>query len=207
MNATTSVDCPKCRRWVPAELGAHPDGECPPPPETATLPVTGLVVPAAAARWTVKPIGSMRTADGEAFRAEVYADGDCIGTIENEGRGGGTWFRPAHAAARIAFDAMVEEYAAISEDNRWVPHESLCNDLYEEVALARELNRKRNAVVMLDGDRDQIMVFNSKADDRLRAHLREKYGERASLWIKGSGWLHPITLDEAETLLAAGGSK
>lgn len=159
--------------------------------DVTTLPVTGAVVPAAAASLTVKPIGRMATSCGEAFRAEVR-DGDrLIGLIENEGRGGGTWFQHNERADRAAFDALVAAYDAVHADAEpWERgEEAFCEALHEEVALARDLNRKRNAVVMLDGDRARILVYNAPLSDALRRGVKAANpGREVMVWVKGSGW-------------------
>lgn len=164
-------------------------------PETTTLPVTGAVVPAEAARWTVKPTGSMSTRNGVAFTAEVYDGKTLVGTIENLGNGGGTWFHHANHGSYRLWERLVEEYVAANPDDdtiRYVSAECLADALYEEVALARDLDRKRNAVVMRDGDRDQIVVLNRALDDRLRAFLRgSPEWAGCMVWIRKTGWAKP----------------
>jgi hypothetical protein len=199
MNVQTQ--CSQCGRFAPHT-------ECPPPPETVTLPVTLAVVPKAAAELVVVPKGSMSTRDGQAFSAEVYEAppvgkkrGQLLGMIEQDGHGGGTYFYPATPAARVLFSDLTDEYAAMGEDHHFASEEALCNDLYEEVALARDLNRKRNAVIrsrslirpaaFVGGDYDPgdngIRVINAPLDDRLREWARSQYAD-AEVWIKSEGW-------------------
>lgn len=179
--------CTTCgRQWLTAEAAAAAAAAV----ETVTLPVTGKVVPADAARWTVKPRGRMNTREGEAFNAEVYDGKILVGTIENQGTGGGTWFMPHGREARESWAAMVDAFRPMSEFPA-LAEEDLADVLYDEVALAAEMNRKRNGAVMLNEDRDQILLFNVPMDDRLRAHVRTTYGDTARVWIKKEGWAAP----------------
>lgn len=192
MNATVQIECPKCYRFHDPSAAA-----CPPPPVTATLPVTGVVVPAAAAALTIKITGEMNTYDGVAFTAEVRDGKHLRGVIEQDGRGGGTDFRHATYADAQWFAALVDEYAAIDEEHRWVAHESLCNDLYEEVAMIRDLNRKRTVVIRIDKDNDQILgIGKTKPGDAgAAAWAARRYGDRAEVWSKAaSRWIPATTI-------------
>lgn len=188
------ISCAKCRRF-------H-DGDCPPAPTTAELPVTGAVVPAAAATLRIKITGSMMGHEGEAFTADVFDGKVRRGVIENTGNGGGTDFIHLTAADMQWFDNLANEYAAISEDNAFLSHESLCNDLIEEVMLTRDLDRKRNAVIRVkdlirkgtgfetgtyDGGDNGIRIINSPLNEGTREWARTQ-GKDVEVWIKGKGW-------------------
>lgn len=182
------------------ECGRFHGGECPPAPTTATLPHTGYVVPAEAATLRVKITGRMDTSDGEAFTAEVYDGKRLRGIIEQLGHGGGTDFRHATFEDMKWFDALANEYAAIDEDHRFVAHESLLNDLYEEAALYRDMNRKRNAVILVSeiagtvvkagGEivEADIRMLNRPLDDKSREWIRGQF-PTAKVWIKSKGWV------------------
>ena len=161
-------------------------------PAAVTLPVSGAVVPARAAALTLKKIQQMETSCGAAFRADVYDGKRLIGTIEQDGNGGGTWFRHADVEARDLWESLVTEQAVVDPEWAFVAHEHLANNLFEEVALFKEMNRKRNGVVMLDGNREAILVFNAPLDDRLRAYVRREFeGQSPMVWVKGEGWAQP----------------
>lgn len=158
-------------------------------PNGVDLPATGATVPAVAANLTVKVTGEMKTSDGVAFTATVHEGKMLLGTIENEGRGGGTWLRPASASARGRWDDIVAEHALLNPEDELVAHENLANDLYEEVATIRDMNRKRNLTVRVDKDPAHILRYNCPTTDQGgRDHVRKEFGDRAEVWVKGTGW-------------------
>jgi hypothetical protein len=80
--------------------------------ETATrvLPFTGVTIPTEPV-LTLTAVRTFRAIDGvgtEATLREGGPRGRIIGSIENEGTGGGTWFRPGAPGARAVWEAFVE---------------------------------------------------------------------------------------------------
>lgn len=137
-------------------------------PEHIVLPVTGKAVPAAFADVRLVGLKEMASYDGAvAFEAQVKRGRTLLGIIEQDGHGGGTWFRPANAEARVWFDEQVAIYAdlqvALTGCKEWAPAESLCNDLYEEPAQIRDNNRRRNVTFRLPGDDPSLVRTFQKA--------------------------------------------
>lgn len=163
-----------------------------------TMPVTGVKVPAALSDVTVKILGETPSADGVAFRGEVRRGRKTLGTIEQDGRGGGTWFRPASGEDRAWWDEMVAAHTLILEgagEPAFIADENLANDLYEEAALARDMNRKRSVTFRLDGDCEQIFRTNVPLSapparvDAVKAKIAADYKDRSpELWVKNTGW-------------------
>ena len=144
-----------------------PPAERPDAPDYIVLPVTGKAVPAAFADVRLVNLREMKSYDGVAFNAEVKRGRTLLGTIEQDGRGGGTWFRAANAEAREWFDGQVTLYEhlqiALTGCKSWAAHEALCNDLYEEPAQIRDNNRRRNVTFRLPGDAPELVRTFQKA--------------------------------------------
>lgn len=82
--------------------------------KTRLLPVSGL--PVGLQAFTVTKVRTWRGTDGYGAEAAVALDGKPAGTIADEGTGGGAWFRPDSAEARIAWDAFVADTPAYDLD-------------------------------------------------------------------------------------------
>lgn len=140
---------------------------------TITLPATKVTVPDEAGRWTVKSQRSMSTHDGVAFVATVLLDGKPAGSIENEGRGGGTWFRQNTREAMEAFDALAKACAdqglAMQEDTFGYhggqpfpvnPHEWIADALTTEHDTVKRLNRaSKRSTALIKADTDPAVEY------------------------------------------------
>lgn len=105
---------------------------------TATLPATGRRV--APYPFTVGSLRQWQTRDGVGFILNLHVGRELFGTVEEEGNGGGAWFRPAMPGARAAFDAFVAATAALDPETYEVGAcESICNDLVDEADLRARL--------------------------------------------------------------------
>jgi hypothetical protein len=157
---------------------------------TAKTKTTGETIPFAAQGIVLEITGEMNTSDGVAFRAIVTHHGIDVGTIENEGRGGGTWFRPASGEARAWWEELVKRFAEIKPDE-YSHEEALADLLYDDAALAKFLNRKRNAVFRRDGDNVNLRILNGPPDEKAREFIREHFlgdGAVVEMWVKNKGW-------------------
>lgn len=123
---------------------------------TRSLPATGVTVPAEPV-LVLTAVRKWRAIDGEGFVATVRvgdAKGRVLGTIEQEGHGGGTWLRPADARGRVEFDAYVEACKTANPEHfGFTADETVCNDLFEEHDLAKRLTaaRKRGTTALRKG--------------------------------------------------------
>ncbi|MFJ4343039.1 hypothetical protein [Streptomyces sp. NPDC088915] len=98
------------------------------------LPHTGLHVPHD--RYTLAGLQQMTTRCGIAYNATVHEGERCVGVIENEGNGGGTWFFPATAADHHA----VHEFAAACRmDGEPLSEEEVLDHLITEHETARDV--------------------------------------------------------------------
>ncbi|MET8823967.1 hypothetical protein [Streptomyces rochei] len=98
------------------------------------LPHTGLHVPGN--RYTLADFQQMTTRCGIAYNAAVREGERCVGVIENQGDGGGTWFYPATAADHRA----VHDFAAACRmDGEPLSEEEVLNHLITEHATAQEV--------------------------------------------------------------------
>lgn len=116
--------------------------------------------------WTLKGLKTFKTRDGEAFNATLLIDGKAVGTIEQEGHGGGTDFFPTagyndtagygYKAFNAEIDALynagresevtVEKSPVEGVEVHSIPldffnAETVLNDLVEEHDTARKLTR------------------------------------------------------------------
>ena len=104
------------------------------------LPAT--LLPVADSTWSVSSLRQMRTYDGAALHATVRRNGKIVGTFENEGTGGGTWFRPASAEAAEAWNAYVAATTdLLTEDEQYLAAEFVCERLVDDYEIRRILDR------------------------------------------------------------------
>ncbi|WP_103529236.1 hypothetical protein [Streptomyces sp. SM12] len=112
-----------------------------------TLGLTGLEVPHT--DYQLTGIEHMRTRNGVAFRALVNDRNHCLGVIENDGHGGGTWFYPNTAADRQAMDRFV---AACRCNGRAVSAEDVYELFVDQYELSRQAARcEREGSALLRG--------------------------------------------------------
>lgn len=169
---------------------------------TTTLPHNFKQVPDAAAALDIRPQGELPTYDGVAFNAHVHYRGDdkrfhqgeMIGLISNEGRGGGTWFRPAAVGANDFWMSLTAEHKALLQehdpDTVAFAEEDLADALYDNAQLFKEMNRRRNVVVLPDkNDTTRILVSSVPGKDleKARGAIRTQY-PGSLVWIKKKGW-------------------
>lgn len=178
---------------------------CEPDPsiEMGILPYSLEAVPVECLDWQVRIDYEQKTYDGVAFGATLIVDGKPIGTIREEGRGGGTWFATNDRAGQALFDAAVDRLIASGVES-FLTHESLCNRLYENAAMFRDMNRKRKAMVLLsdfavhqfgtDPETGEwferspdFRQLNKPLDDAGREYLRKTF-PGCRVWVKGQGW-------------------
>lgn len=97
---------------------------------TVRLPHTGLRVPDR--RLSLTHYRELATSAGVAFTANLRVGGRIVGLIENEGRGGMTWFRASDW--RIYSEKQLEEYAGRcrTEDGETPNVENLLDTLVDE---------------------------------------------------------------------------
>ncbi|MFI8944172.1 hypothetical protein [Streptomyces syringium] len=98
------------------------------------LPHTGLHVPHD--RYTLADFQQMTTLCGIAYNATVHEGERCVGVIENQGNGGGTWFFPATAADRRAVHAFA---AACRMDGEPLSEEQVLDHLITEHETAQDV--------------------------------------------------------------------
>lgn len=119
--------------------------------ELIKLPHTGLHVPYD--RYTLANLQQMTTRCGIAYNATVHEGERCIGIIENEGNGGGTWFSPATYADRLA----VHEFAAACRmDGGPLSEEDVLDHLITEHETAQQVAKyaRRRASLLRGFDED-----------------------------------------------------
>jgi hypothetical protein len=117
--------------------------------ETATrvLPFTGVTIPTEPV-LTLTAVRTFRAIDGvgtEATLREGGPRGRIIGSIENEGTGGGTWFRPGAPGARAVWEAFVEACKTADPErfgSEFAREEAVADTLVDEVLLTRDANKK-----------------------------------------------------------------
>ncbi len=104
---------------------------------TVRLPHTGLRVPDASVKLT--RLRQMRTRNGVSFNANLRVNNRIVGTIDNEGNGGGTWFHPHDQ--RVYGQTHLAEYAAQcrSEEGQPVDVEALLDQLVDEYDWSRQV--------------------------------------------------------------------
>ncbi len=106
---------------------------------TVRLPHTGLHVPDRS--LTITAFKSLATSDGYAFTGNLRRNNKQIGTIENHGTGGMTFFHPVDF--RAFGERELNEYAAQcrTEEGGPVTAELLLDDLIEELLYEREIKK------------------------------------------------------------------
>ncbi|RPK32378.1 hypothetical protein EES39_38490 [Streptomyces sp. ADI92-24] len=121
------------------------------------LPHTGLQVPHD--RYTLADFQQMEMSCGIAYNATVNEGKRCVGIIENQGNGGGTWFSPATAADRRA----VHEFAAASRmGGEPLSEEEVLEHLITEHETALEVAKctRRRASLLRGFDEDGEVIVS-----------------------------------------------
>jgi hypothetical protein len=165
------------------------------PPAFFALPFSGEKVPAALAEVNLRITGEMPTHDGIAFGAEVRRNGKIIGTIENQGTGGGTWFHHHDVEVMNWWHEREQEMKRIlvevEGDTEFMAEEIMCDRLFEDVALYKELNRKRSLLLRFNENVNDIRIFRGGWDSDVKlwvADEKRKTGATVDRWIKNTGW-------------------
>lgn len=127
------------RRLAILDWHTKPASPATPPTELVTLPHTGLRVPDPSLRITA--LRQLRTFDGVAFQATLRLGATIVGTVENDGRGGSTMFRP-HTPRGYGFDEINAFAAAcVDRDGRPASTETVLNELVDEYDTPRIIAR------------------------------------------------------------------
>lgn len=103
------------------------------------LPAT--LVPAPDRDWKVSSVDSLQTSNGVAFVAKLRLDGKLVGTIENQGNGGGSWAQCTPEASGVWRTSA----AAYGGD------EELADALVQEYEVSKLLNGKTKVHVLPAG--------------------------------------------------------
>jgi hypothetical protein len=162
-------------------------------PEHVTLPTTRVKVPTEAAALTLTNLQSMNTMNGQTFSAVVKDGRTVLGTIEQDGHGGGTWFRPTSREAGERWEHLSRQFhdvalAAGDDVNVWLYNESFPDVLADEALTTREFNRKRSPIWKETIDAEDPMGFRGKVTvEQAKAHLA-KHKPESVIWVKGTGW-------------------
>lgn len=115
--------------------------------ELTTLNLTGLQVPHT--RYHLADFEQMTTRNGVAFHATVNEGDYCLGVIENDGNGGGTWFYQHTAKDR---QTMKDFTAACRLDGQTIDPERVYELLVDQHELSQEAARcQRQRTSLLRG--------------------------------------------------------
>lgn len=121
--------------------------------ETRTLPISGL--PVGPQPFAIKKIRTWRSHDGQG--CEATYDGSVVGTIVDEGTGGGAWFRPTAPEIRAEWKAFVAATPAYDMDpNREYGTDALMvsgEEAVAELLVTEALVAKKLAAVVKKGQR------------------------------------------------------
>ena len=104
---------------------------------TTILPAT--LVPGPDRNWKVSSLDSLATSNGIAYVAKLRLDGKLVGTIENQGNGGGSW---ASFTTGEMTKAWRESAAAYGGE------EELADALVQEFEVSKLLNGKTKLHVL-----------------------------------------------------------
>lgn len=164
---------------------------------TRVLPATGATVPAEP-DYVLGNLREMETHDGVAFNASVKVGRALVGTIENQGSGGGTWFRPLTAAAHTQWQQWIRGYSDLHRDEQFLVEESAADLLYTEADLLKRFKRfaSRGSTVvrervtdhrawMLDGC--PFATVKAPAEQALRVAASRGY----EVFLPDRGWVDP----------------
>lgn len=124
----------------------------------------------------LKGLKTMRGMEGMAFDADLYIDGKKSGSVMDDGWGGGLWFSDRKAQERL------NEWAKLmkpDEDGYPQDAESVVCKLVDEMLWIKKCKRLcRTQTVFRKGDTPdgEWMVIRHPYDERMKAHLFQKYG-------------------------------
>lgn len=150
---------------------------------SALLPATLAEVPEDALRFTYRGWRELPTSDGLAFNVEVFLDGEAAGTLENEGRGGGTWFRHLDREAMHTWEDVTRDYLALTGET-W---QEAWNDLAaEEANMQAVLNRGRTPALLMPEDKPRDGWRKVRGGASPAAMLQSF--PTARVWCRGVGW-------------------
>ncbi len=110
-----------------------------------TLPHSGLIVPNDDFR--VSSLKQLETHDGVAFTGTLRWQGKIVGTIENQGTGGGTWARIHDATADAVLTSWV---SAARYEDRDAGGEEVMDDLISEYDWGKQIKaaEKKNGTAL-----------------------------------------------------------
>lgn len=177
----------------------------------------GTPLPPSLAGCSVKILDDMP--DYGAFSAELHVGGRLVGTLENRGNGGGSWFRHATRADADVWTRACEEFRPTAQQaweeasaEIWresnggagmsatqplsdsLVAESLADALYGDAAIVRDLGRRRNILIRLDADDDRVARINrpyAAWSDEIAASMTRQTPDARSreVWVRGTGWV------------------
>lgn len=114
-----------------------------PTTDLTALVHTGLQVPHT--RLAVTALRQLSLHDGVAFTATLRHDRQVVGTIENQGTGGGTWFIPTHRATFGDTDLRAFADACRTAAGTVPTVEEILDDLVTEYDTSRAIRRAQRA--------------------------------------------------------------
>lgn len=160
---------------------------------TVTLPATGREIPAELARFAVTSLKQMGTYDGVAVNATLRHDGKIVGTLEDDGRGGGTYLRPRTVEGRAAWEAAVAATPDWTEDHgdftltytdASAKAEGIAEWLIAEYEEARWLNREAKKGTVIRRADGQHVGYNTTDEARV---AKAEGGGEITVWT-AQGW-------------------
>lgn len=141
-------------------------------------------------RLVVKNFKSCRGMDGEAFSLSLYIDGKRAAEIQNSGSGGPNMYRwlQKTPSERTRMEAAFKEHCRSVADDEYKDSSEV-----EDIVLATVIDRvmedrylkrhcRKEVLFRVDGDKEgswrTLSVPWSENRERVRAHLRGKYGDK-----------------------------
>lgn len=147
---------------------------------TYRLPVTGREVPAEFAEYTVTSLKQIQTHDGVALTATLRRNGKIVGTLEDQGYGGGINFYGRSVDYERDFNEAIGHIGIVTTDApfdspewaRWFylhTPDGILEALISEYELARELKRhaKTSTVIGFGDppDPDTVKIYKTADTD------------------------------------------
>ena len=124
-----------------------------------------------------------------AYSASIYVDGQRIGIVRNLGTGGGNeydWLNQKAAKVGLRLQIWAKDQKTEYEYDKL---DQIINDLADEFEDNQAMKRKCKTHIMfrLKGDtKDEWRTIKAKYDDRAKAHMKKKYGERIEVIANGT---------------------
>lgn len=172
---------------------------------TITLPATNRTIPQPLARFVVSGIKGHQTHDGYAFAATVRdgsTKGPILGTFENDGRGGETYFHTRTHTIRLDFLTACALSTGPTDQTDWnnltwqeATPDILIDWLVAEFETAKKLNastRKGHTAFRIIGEDDQYTwrTLNADLPTTLTWCATNLAGKTISAW-NGTEWVTP----------------